>query len=57
MTQDAHHLDEIEAQIAAEEADDAARTDDEQRPGIRTYDGWSDTGAAPRSIHEEKQHG
>lgn len=46
-------LDEIEERIAAEEAEDAATSDDEPREEIRTYDGFAGSGVTPRSEPNE----
>lgn len=47
MTEQKRTLDDVEAEIAAEEAEDAATSDDEPRQEIKTYPGFAGTGAAP----------
>lgn len=49
MTEQKRTLDEIEAEIAAEEAEDAAIPDDEPREPIKTYEGFASSGVTPRS--------
>lgn len=48
-----NRLDEIERRIAAEEAEDAARPDDEHREPIRAYEGFAGTGVMPRGEDED----
>lgn len=46
------YLDEVEAIIASEGVEDAARPDDEPHEPIKNHEGWPGIGGTPRGLSE-----